>query len=117
MLRLECPLALLPALLPGLANGCESKIVTCLRVRCWLRGIETPARVFTGNGTPTRREVGDGDCESSLWICSSMSGIEITKWRSAFNVQRRDKDSHSHDESLCGPGECSTMEVKARKQK
>lgn len=79
-LALACP-PLTPALLPGLERGWESNIWTWrLEVRCGVRGMETPARDLVGRGTPTRREVGVGERESSLWIWDSISGMDITRW-------------------------------------
>lgn len=47
----------------GLGSGCESKICTC-RSRPFF-GIETPLVRDLPGGTPTRRQVGEGDKESS----------------------------------------------------
>jgi hypothetical protein len=61
--------------LVGLGKGCESNMCTC-RSRTFF-GIVTPVRDFPG-GTPTRRQVGGGDEESSAWMSDSTSGIAIT---------------------------------------
>lgn len=88
------------ALLDGLRSGLLSKICTCfwmgfalvgegvcerpevLREYGMVRaGMATLARVPCLGGTPTLREVGDGDNGSSCWMCVSTSGIEITVQR------------------------------------
>lgn len=40
----------------------------------------TPERDLFGNGTPTLRDVGVGEVDSSSYMCASMSGMEITAW-------------------------------------
>jgi len=72
-------LALVIGLVNGLARGCESKICTCLSRPPVRRGMVTPARSL--GGTPTLREVGEGDTESSCWMCCSISGMAITEKR------------------------------------
>lgn len=72
-------LALVIGLVNGLERGCESKICTCFSRPPVRRGIVTPARGL--GGTPTLREVGEGDTESSNCIWCSISGIAITKKR------------------------------------
>ena len=69
-------LALVMGLVNGLERGCESKICTCFSRPPVLRGMATPARGL--GGTPTLREVGEGETESSYWMCCSISGIAIT---------------------------------------
>lgn len=71
-------LALVIGLVNGLERGCESKICTCFSRPPVRRGMATPARGFCG--TPTFRAVGEGDTESSYWMCCSISGIAIT-WK------------------------------------
>jgi hypothetical protein len=70
-------LALVIGLVNGLERGCESKICTCLSRPPVRRGMVTPARSL--GGTPTLREMGEGDTESSYWMCCSISGIAITE--------------------------------------
>lgn len=69
-----------PALCPpsdeGLDRGCESKICTCRSRVVVCRGIVIPRSGL--GGTPTLREVGEGESDSSALICDSTSGIEIT---------------------------------------
>jgi hypothetical protein len=55
-------LALVIGLVNGLERGCESKICTCFSRPAVRRGMVTPARSL--GGTPTLREVGEGDTES-----------------------------------------------------
>ena len=66
-------------LVNGLERGWESKICTCFSRPPVRRGMVTPARGL--GGTPTLRAVGEGDTESSNWICCSISGIAITEKR------------------------------------
>ena len=77
-------LALVIGLVNGLERGCESKICTCFSRPPVRRGMVTPARSL--GGTPTLREVGEGDTESSYWICCSISGIAITEKREQGQV-------------------------------
>lgn len=56
-------LALVIGLVNGLERGCESKICTCFS-RPFRRGMATPPARSLG-GTPTFREVGEGDTDSS----------------------------------------------------
>jgi len=55
-------LALVIGLVKGLERGWESKICTCFSRPPVRRGMVTPARGL--GGTPTLREVGEGDTES-----------------------------------------------------
>ena len=55
-------LALVIGLVNGLERGWESKICTCFSRPPVRRGMVTPARGL--GGTPTLREVGEGDTES-----------------------------------------------------
>lgn len=55
-------LALGTGLVKGLERGCESKMCTCFSRPPVRRGMATPARSL--GGTPTFREVGEGDTES-----------------------------------------------------
>ena len=52
----------------------------------------TPARDLVGNGTPTRRDVGVGDWDSSFLICISISGIDITKRGLVLKSSRDERD-------------------------
>jgi len=60
-------------LLEGLKRGCESNICTCFVACCVAAaaevlmrfGIATPDRAGRGAGTPTLREVGEGDTDNS----------------------------------------------------
>ena len=84
-------LALVMGLVNGLESGCESKICTCFSRPPVRRGMATPARSL--GGTPTLREVGEGETESSYWICCSISGIATTeRWETGQLC------------SLCGSG-------------
>ena len=69
-------LALVIGLVNGLERGWESKICTCFSRPPVRRGMATPARGL--GGTPTLRDVGEGDTVSSYWMCCLISGIAIT---------------------------------------
>ena len=75
----------------GLESGCESKICTW-RSRPACRGIATPVRMSCLGGTPTLRDVGEGEVDSSAWMCASTSGMEITKF--AIGGEKRARSRH-----------------------
>jgi hypothetical protein len=70
---------ILPHLEEGLEIGWESKISTCRsRARGRRLGIDMPIRGLVARGTPTWRDWGEGETESSARMCASTSGMEIT---------------------------------------
>jgi hypothetical protein len=77
----------------GDANGCESKISTCLwiakRAMAWLLaclGIVIPDFVVFAAGTPTFLDVGVGDAESSARMSASGSGRDTMTFSGLMSV-------------------------------